>query len=74
MSRPKRSQIKTNDVKEETQPTPVPIPVPIEKVEVVSRQPVQRQPPPKTVVREVVKTYEDMRKERLSERLKKCRT
>jgi len=66
-SRPKKSEIKINENVQEEAPPP---PVPIQKVEEVRKPPVQRQPPPKTVAKDVVKTFEEMRKERLTERLK----
>ena len=68
--RPKQSEIKINENVQETPPTPAPTPVPIQKENAVNKPPVQRQQPPKIVVKDVVKSYDDMRKERLSERLK----
>ena len=37
-------------------------PVPTQKVVKDNKQPVQRPQPPKTIVKEVVKTFEEMRK------------
>ena len=72
--RPKKTEIKINEnenIQEApSPPPPAPPPVPIQKVEEVRKPPVQRQPPPKQIVKEVVKSYEDLRKERLTERLK----
>ena len=73
--RPKKSKINEN-VKEEAPPPPPPEapppppPAPVQKIVKDKPQPVQRTPQPKTVVKEVVKTFEEMRKERLTERLK----
>ena len=69
--RPKKSKINEN-VKEEAPPPPPPEapPPPPQKVVKDKPPPVQRTQPPKTVVKEVVKTFEDMRRERLTERLK----
>ena len=65
-SRSKKSEIKINEnVQEET-----PNPVPIQKVVKDKPQPVQRQHTKPQVVKEVVKTFEEMRRERLTERLK----
>ena len=44
--------------------------MPIQKEKVVNKQPVQRPQQPNTIVKEVVKTFQEMRKERLTERLK----
>jgi len=64
--RPKKSQIKiTEIIEEDTQ-----IPEPTEKVKEV-KKPIEPKPqPPKTIVKEVVKTFEELRKERLIVRLK----
>ena len=59
--RPKKSEIKINEIVQEHTP---PSPAPIQNVKEVKPQ------PPKTFVKEVVRTYEDMRKERLIIRLK----
>ena len=65
--RPKKSKIEINEtVQEETPPDPVPV----QKVEVVRKPHVQRQQPPKTIVKEVVKTFEELRRERFTERMK----
>ena len=45
-------------------------PVPIQKEEEVRKPPVPQQNTKPPIVKEVVKTYEDMRKQRLQERLK----
>ena len=65
-SRPNKSEIKINEnvQEEEAPPTHAPISVPVQKEKVVNKPPVQRTQPPKTVVKEVVKSYEEMRKER----------
>jgi Zn finger protein HypA/HybF involved in hydrogenase expression len=72
--RPKKTEIKINEVvQEEAPPPPAPPPAPPAPVQMVTKDkppPVQRQPPPKQIVKEVVKSYEDLRKERLTERLK----
>ena len=53
-------------MQKDTQPSPEPT----EKVKEV-KKPIEPKPqPPKTFVKEVVRTYEDMRKERLIQRLK----
>ena len=66
--RPNKSEIKINENTQEEAP---PNPVPIQKVAKDKPQHLQRTQPPKTVVKDVVKTFEEMRKERLSERLKR---
>ena len=76
--RPKKSEIKINENENIQEappppppaPPPEPTPAPVQKVKEVRKPPVQRIQPPKTVVKEVVKTFEEMRKERLTERLK----
>ena len=65
--RPKKSEIKINEIVQEDTP---PSPEPIQKVREVKQSIVIQKPPPKTVVKEVVKTFEEMRKERLIVRLK----
>ena len=65
--RPKKTEIKINEVVQEEAPPP---PAPVQMVTKDKPPPVQRQPPPKQIVKEVVKSYEDLRKERLTERLK----
>ena len=66
-SRPKKSEIKINEnVQEEKTPDSVPI----QKVIKDTPQPVPRTQPPKTIVKEVVKSYEEMRKDRLISRMK----
>ena len=67
MSRPKKSEIKINEnVQEQTPPSPVQV-----QKEVKDKQPpVQQVQPPKPIVKDVVKTFEEMRKDRLKERLK----
>ena len=66
-SRPKKSEIKINEnVQEQTPPSPVQV-----QKEVKDKQPpVQQVQPPKPIVKDVVKTFEEMRKDRLKERLK----
>ena len=65
--RPKKSEIKINEVVQEDTP---PSPEPIETVAKV-KKPIEPKPqPPKTFVKEVVKTFEELRKERLIVRLK----
>ena len=70
--RPKKSEIKINENMQEAppQPPPSPPPPPSRKIVKDKQAPVPRTQPPKTIVKEVVKTYEEMRKERLTERLK----
>ena len=72
--RPKKTEIKINEVVQEEAPQPpAPPPAHPAPVQMVTKDkppPVQRQPPPKQIVKEVVKSYEDLRKERLTERLK----
>jgi len=66
-SRPNKSEIKINEnVQEEKTPDSVPI----QKVIKDTPQPVLRQHTKAPIVKEVVKTYEEMRKERLKERLR----
>ena len=66
-SRPKKADMIINEnIQEYKQPDPTPI----QKVEEVKQLPVSRPQPPKTIVKEVVKSYEEMRKDRLKERLK----
>ena len=66
-SRPKKSEIKINEnVQEDKQPDPTPIQMVIKD----KPQPVLQQHTKAPVVKEVVKTYEEMRKDRLIERLK----
>ena len=63
-SRPKKSEIKINEnVQEQTPPSPVQV----QKEVKDKQQPVQ---PPKPIVKDVVKTFGEMRKDRLKERLK----
>ena len=65
--RPKKSEIKINEITQEDTP---PSPAPIETVAKV-KKPIEPKPvQPKTIVKEVVKTFEDMRRERLIVRLK----
>jgi len=65
--RPKKSEIKINDITEEDKP---PIPAPTETVAKV-KKPIEPKPqPPRTIVKEVVKSFEELRKERLIVRLK----
>ena len=65
--RPKKSEIKVNEVMHEDTP---PSPEPTETVAKV-KKPIEPKPqPPKTIVKEVVKTFEELRKERLIVRLK----
>lgn len=74
--RPKKSEVKINENIQEAPPPPPPSPppppppAPVQKIVKGKPQPVQRTQQPKTVVKEVVKTFEEMRKERLTERLK----
>ena len=66
-SRPKKSEIKINEVVQEDTP---PSPEPTETVAKV-KKPIEPKPqPPKTFLKEVVKTFEDMRRETLIVRLK----
>ena len=66
-SRPNKSEIKINEiVQEEAPPPPAPPPPPIQKVIKDKQPPVQRTQPPKPIE----KTFEQMRKERLTEYLK----
>ena len=79
-SRPKKSQIKINENVQEVRgiinapnrgdkvasSDKPPSPAPVQKVVKDKQPPVQQAQPPK----EVVKSYEDMRKDRLKERLK----
>ena len=65
--RPKKTEIKINEVVQEEATPP---PAPVQMVTKDKPPPAQRQPPPKTVLKDVVKTFEEMRKERLTERLK----
>ena len=65
--RPKKSEIKINETFQEDKQ---PIPEPIQKVKEVKQLIVMQKQPPKTIVKEVVKTFEDMRRERLIVRLK----
>ena len=65
--RPKKSQIVINERVQESKPSS---PEPVQKVKEV-KKPIEPKPqPPKTVVKEVVKTFEELRKERLIIRLK----
>ena len=65
--RPKKSEIKINEVVQEDTP---PSHEPVQKVKEV-KKPIEPKPqPPKTIVKEVVKTFEELRKERLIVRLK----
>ena len=65
--RPKKSEIKINEVVQEDTP---PSPEPVQTVKQV-KKPIEPQPQqPKTFVKEVVKTFEELRKERLIMRLK----
>ena len=65
--RPKKSEIRINEIVQEDTP---PSPAPTENVKEV-KKPIETKPQlPKTFVKEVVRTYEDMRKERLIVRLK----
>jgi len=74
--RPKKSEIKITENVQEEAPSPPPPPPPPEPTPAVQKvvkdkpPPVPRTQPPKTVVKEVVKTFEEMRRERLTERLK----
>ena len=65
--RPKKSEIKINEVVQEDTP---PSPEPTEKVKEVKKLIEPRLQPPKTFVKEAVKTFEELRKERLIIRLK----
>ena len=66
-SRPKKSEIKINENVQEDKPVN---PVPIQKEEEVRKPPVQQQNTKPPIVKEVVKTFEEMRKDRLKERLR----
>ena len=66
-SRPKESEIKINENAQEDNPTN---PVPVQKEEEVRKPPVPQQNTKPQIVKEVVKTFEEMRKDRLKERLK----
>ena len=68
--RRKKSKIKVSEDTQEVPPPPPPASA--QKTEAVSKPPVLRTQPPKTVVKEVVKSFEEMRKERLKERMKQC--
>ena len=63
----KKSRLKKCENVQEDKP---PSPVNVEKVEEVRKPLVQQVQPPKPIVKEVVKTFEEMRKDRLKERLK----
>jgi hypothetical protein len=65
--RPKKSQIKINEITQEDTP---PSPVLPETVAKVKKPTEPRQQPPKTIVKEVLKSFEELRKERLIQRLK----
>ena len=73
--RPKKSKINEN-VKEEAPPPPPPTepppppPAPVQKVVKDKPPPVLKQDVKPPIVKEVVKSFEEMRKERLEERLK----
>ena len=65
--KPKKSEIKITEIVQEDTP---PILEPTETVKEV-KKPIEPKPqPPKTIVKEVVKTFEELRKERLIVRLK----
>ena len=66
-SRPNKSEIKINEnVQEETPPSPVPI----QKVGKDKPQPVLQQHTKPPIVKQVVKSYEDLRRDKVTERLK----
>ena len=65
-SRPKTSEIKINEIVQEDKP---PSPVPIQKVVKDNTLSVLQQHTKPPIVKEVVKTYEEMRKDKMKERL-----
>ena len=66
-SRPEKSEIKINEIVQEEK---TPNPVPIQKIMKDKPQPVQPQHIKPPVVKDVVKSFEQMMRDRLTERLK----